>query len=211
MVNTQLNITDQFTVEVRDRNNQPVENVPISFSIVGKPSGAQNEALDKYTLATDASGQASTLLTLGTKVGTYTVRGFAANTNPNSVDFTATATHDRPDSVLIVSSATVSGQYGQAVTDSIRFKLVDQFQNPIPDSTVTFVPLNGTVNPLSATTTSTGEAATQWTLGTSGATQQMYARWVNGADSARSANVTATVTTGAATALELVSLRGIAG
>jgi hypothetical protein len=211
VVNTQLNALDQFTVEVRDRNNQPVENVPISFSIIGKPVSSQNEALDKYVLATDASGQASTLLTLGTKVGTYTVRGFAANTVPNSVDFSAIATHDRPDSVLIVSSASISGQYGQAVSDSVRFRLVDQFENPIADSTINFVPLNGTVNPTSAITKTSGEAATQWTLGTTGVTQQMYARWVNGADTARSSNVTATVTTGAATALELVSLRGIAG
>ncbi|MCB0267014.1 MAG: hypothetical protein KDH95_02495, partial [Calditrichaeota bacterium] len=200
-----------FTVEVRDALNAPVENVPISFSITSKPSGAENEVLTKYVVATNSSGQASTQLTLGTKTGSYTVRAFASNTVPADTFFTGIATPDAPDSILIVSNSSVSGQFGQALADSVRFRLVDQFENAISDSTISFIPVSGSVTPLNRTTNGSGEAATSWTLGQTGSPQLLSAQWTDGTNTANSATVSATVTTGAATALELVSLRGIAG
>ena len=211
VVGSQLPNGQDFEITVRDANGNGVANVPVSFVIESIPSGSQNTTLTNYFISTSqTTGTARTQLTFGTKVGTYQVRAYA-NTTPLSVLFTAYAIADAPDSILIVSNSSVAGQFGQALADSVRFRLVDQYENPISDSTISFIPVSGSVNPVSRTTNAAGEAATSWTLGQTGTPQLLSAQWTDGTNTANSANVTATVTTGAATALELITLRGIAG
>lgn len=164
VVDTDLGGT--FEVRVTDSGGNPVEGLSISFAIVDKPAGSENETLSAFSVATDASGFASTILHLGTIAGSYTVRAFSAITTPGFVDFVATATPGAADSILIVSGNNQSGIVGQALSDSVKYQVVDIFGNGVSGITVDFASASGSVNPVSDVSDNSGHVATAWTLGT---------------------------------------------
>ncbi len=211
VVDTLLPTNQKFTIRIDDASNNPVQGVPISFAIISKPSGAQNDSLIPFTAVTGSNGEATTQLHLGTKAGQYVVRAFTANTDPQQVDFTATAIPRAPDSILIVSGNNQSGAFGQALTDSVRFRVVDKFENGIADTLITFNPVEGSVSPTSRTANSSGEAATSWTMATLGTTQHLIATAPSNGGTVTSDTAIATVAPGTATQLVLVSLRQISG
>ncbi len=77
-------LSEPFVVEVRDQNGQPLAGVHVAFSIT-----AGSGALSATTAETDADGQASTTLTLGSRPETVTVEASVPGLEP--VTFTATA------------------------------------------------------------------------------------------------------------------------
>ena len=77
-------LANPLVVQVNDQNGDPLSDVSVSFVV--SPS---NGSLSNETIATDSNGRASTILTLGSTVGTYTV---TASVSPLIfVIFTATA------------------------------------------------------------------------------------------------------------------------
>ncbi len=202
-------LTQSLSVVVTDTFGNPLPNFPISFAIVQKPSGAANEFLTVNNGSTNAQGRVQTQIHFGTKVGTYVVRAFSASTNPNLVDFITFATHRAPDRILLVAGNSQTGIAGQALSDSVRFQLVDIYDNPIADSTLSFIPQpqNGSVNPLSRLTNASGQAATAWTLGPPAGTQKMVATLSSPVLASDTVYATAQAAGGAS--LELVSMRQI--
>ncbi|MCK6619504.1 MAG: hypothetical protein HUU32_01230 [Calditrichaceae bacterium] len=202
-------LTQNLSVVVTDAFGNPVPNFPISFAIVQKPSGAANEFLTVNNGSTNAQGRVQTQIHLGTKAGTYVVRAFSASTNPNLVDFTTFAEHRAPDRILLVAGNNQTGVAGVVLGDSLRFQLVDIYDNPIADSTLDFIPQpqNGAANPPSRLTNASGQAATAWTLGAPAGIQKMVATLAFPAlasDTAYAAALPA-----GATLLELISMRQI--
>ncbi len=194
-----------FEVRVTDSGGNPVEGLSISFAIVDKPAGSENETLSAFSVATDVNGFASTTLHLGTIAGSYTVRAFSAITTPGFVDFIATATPGAADSILIVSGNNQSATVGQALSDSIRYQVVDIFGNGTPGITVDFAPASGSVNPTSDVSDNSGNVATAWTLGTTTGSTTLNASSTTPALS--SAPVTATALSGGVNSLNLVYMR----
>ncbi|RMI08963.1 MAG: hypothetical protein D6681_07535, partial [Calditrichaeota bacterium] len=198
-----------FTVEVRDATNNPVPGVPISFAIVAKPTGASNETLSVFSDTTNAVGQASTRLHLGTLVGTYTVRAFTASTTPNFVDFTGTATAAAADTILIVSGNNQTGTAGQALADSVKFKVTDLYGNAVSGALVAFTAFDGgSTAPATATSNASGLVATAWTLGPGVGEHRLKAA-LSGAPLVDSDTVRATANPAPAASVNLVSLGGI--
>ncbi len=201
-------LTGKFTVRVEDSGNNPIPGVPITFSIVQRPAGAANDSLFPTSGITNSSGQLETTVHLGTKAGTYRIRATAGQTTPQFVEFTATALADAADSIIVVSGNNQGGQASSPLANPIRFRLVDQFQNPLSGSTLNFNvvtgPGSGSVAPTSGVTNATGESQTTWTLGTD-LQQQMFAQLQSSL--IVSDTVNASVQPGSPVSLALVTLR----
>ncbi len=80
-----------FVVTVQDEDEQGVGGIPVEFAITGTPEGATGQWLSVQNATTDASGQASTVLTLGSHPGVYTVTASSPGLNGSPVVFVATA------------------------------------------------------------------------------------------------------------------------
>lgn len=63
-----------FIVLVGDAGANPVKGVTVGFSIASTPTGAVGQSLSALTSLTDEKGLASSILTLGDKVGVYAVK-----------------------------------------------------------------------------------------------------------------------------------------
>ncbi|MCA1800292.1 MAG: Ig-like domain-containing protein, partial [Actinobacteria bacterium] len=82
-------LSEPFVVRVTDSFGNPVQNETVEFEITNTPAGASGDVLSQEIVQTDASGEASSILTLGTIAGSYTVS--AALSGVGSVSFTANA------------------------------------------------------------------------------------------------------------------------
>ena len=80
-----------FVVTVTDVGGNPVAGISVTFAIMTVPTGASGQLSNAQPVTTDASGRASTMLTLGEKVGTYTVSATSGTLSGSPVTFTATA------------------------------------------------------------------------------------------------------------------------
>ena len=158
---TSQHLTNPLIVEVLDQNSAALSGVTVSFT-VNPTSGALSPA----SATTDADGQASTALQLGSTPGTYTVT--ASVSGLTSVTFTATATEPpRAARLQKISGDNQSKEAYQHLTNPLVLKVWDQYNNPLPDATVDFSvnPSVGVLNPASATTGSDGQASTILRLG----------------------------------------------
>ncbi len=149
-----------LTVQVNDGGGSPIPDVSVSFAAT-QGGGSVADA----TVDTDPTGQASTTWTLGPTAGqqlvTATVEG-----EVNGI-FTATATADVADSILISSGDGQQGPTDTKLDDPIVVKVVDQFGNGVEGHDVSFAVTGGggVLDSESETTDADGEAGTGWTLG----------------------------------------------
>jgi adhesin/invasin len=100
--NTQSGVVGQplpnpLVVKVTDANDNPVENVSVSWAAVGGGSVAA------ATSATNAQGLAQIERTLGSAPGTYTTTATVAGLSGSPVTFASTATPGQPARVVIVT------------------------------------------------------------------------------------------------------------
>src|SRR5207249_6149902 len=91
---------------------------------------------------TDASGIATVgSWTLGTSAGTNTLTATSSGLSP--VTFTATGTAGEASSLAIAAGDNQSAPVGTAVATRPAVLVRDQFNNPVPDVTVTFAVASG--------------------------------------------------------------------
>ena len=160
-----------FTVTVNDVGGNAVNGATVAFSIVSKPLNASGQSLTVTSTTTDASGHASTFLTLGDKVGMYQVRA-DINGGTDSVIFTATAKSGLPAAMIASSAVIDSAENGTTLSNPIKVSVVDAGNNPVQGEVVTFTlsspdsSAQGSLSNTSVTTNSSGQASTILTLGT---------------------------------------------
>ncbi|MGH1362329.1 MAG: hypothetical protein ACRBF0_02155 [Calditrichia bacterium] len=201
---------NSFTVQVEDANGNPAEGVLVSFAITNQPSGAENASLSVFSQATNASGQASTQLTLGSRLGAYTVQASTATTTPTFINFTGTANQPAAvDSIVAISGDEQNGTVGQTLGSPIVFRAMDSFGNIVSGAAVNFSsPQGGIITPPSGTTNGSGEISPTWQLGNTVGTQSLTATLT--ASPTRTATVTADAAAGSGVSLNLISMRQIA-
>ncbi len=141
--NNQSKTVDQaldnaFVVTVTDQFSNPVSGVSVTFAINTVPSGATGQSLSVTNATTNAIGQASSVLTLGGLVGTYTVTASSTGLTGSPVTFTATGTADNPTTISFTSGNTQIKTVGQALDDPFVVTVTDQFSNPVSGVSVTF-------------------------------------------------------------------------
>lgn len=96
-------LSNAFVVTVYDANTNPVSGIGVVFAIASIPVGATSQTLSTTNATTTVSGQASTILTLGSQPGTYTVTATSGTLTGSPVTFTATAS---PSDYTLLASAT---------------------------------------------------------------------------------------------------------
>ncbi len=132
---TQLN---PFSVRVTDASGNPVPGVTVDFAIASFPSLATTQSLSAASGVTDASGQAGTTLTLGQKIGTYTVNASSGSLTGSPQTFTATATTGLPANLILVSGNTQTGPINTALANPFVVEVTDAGSNPVAGDTVRF-------------------------------------------------------------------------
>jgi len=151
-------LAEPAIVEVRASDGIGVPGVSVLFAA---PTGG---SVGTPSVVTDATGRASTTMTLGTATGP---QAFAATAGTFAVAIPATATAGSVASMTVVS--------GAAQTDTIRarltpltVRLIDAFGNAVANAAVTWTRVRGSGTLASATTTtnSDGVASNTYTLGT---------------------------------------------
>src|SRR5207249_5456433 len=105
-------LASPFTVTVTDANGIAISGASVNWNIVSTPSGSTGERLSNSTSTTDASGRASTTLTLGSVSGTYQVQASMVGMSGSPVTFIATATSSSTN----IATLSGSGQSGAMST-----------------------------------------------------------------------------------------------
>jgi hypothetical protein len=199
-----------FVVTVTDAYNNPISGVTVTFALASAPAGAAGQSLSATSVVTGADGKASTTLTLGNRVGTYTVTASAAGLVGSPVTFTATATSAGAAAIALISGNNQAAPIFTPLPQPFVVRVVDAGGNPVAGVAVSFslasVPLNATGQGLSATVVTTdasGMAASTLTLGSKVGTYTVTAS-VAGL-SGSPIVFTATATTGAPVSMVLTS------
>ncbi|MFH1563861.1 MAG: fibronectin type III domain-containing protein, partial [Nitrospirota bacterium] len=186
-----------YAVKVTDTYGNPVGSYSVIWQIIEPGYGAK---LSATSTTTNGNGTTSTIFTLGTRTGAYTV---IAKVNELTATFTATAIYGTPTYLTGISGA------GQKATVTITLtpyavKVTDTYGNPVGSYSVTWQIIEpGYGANLSATLTTTndtGTTSTIFTLGTKTGAYTVIAK-VN----ELTATFTATATYGTLTSLTIVS------
>jgi hypothetical protein len=161
-----------FVVTVNDAGGNPVANATVQFSISSIPSGAAGQSLSAASVPTDSLGQASTILTLGSKTGTYKVSATVSGSPAAPIEFNATALPGLPSILNIAAGSNQSAVNGQPLADPFVVSVVDGGGNPIAGASIQFgitsAPAGAAGQGLSDTlvaTDNSGQASTLLTLG----------------------------------------------
>jgi hypothetical protein len=165
-------LDNDFVVSVTDMGGNPVPGIVVNFAIASRPVGSTQDTLFKSVDTTNALGEASTSLRLGTKIGSYTIVATSPSLPSLSRRFTAQAVNGA--AFALQSSGTGQRSIPNMRLDSAFVVYVkDVGDNPVAATPVLFsivkTPSAGTVGHfLSDTTAMTdaqGRASTRLTLG----------------------------------------------
>jgi len=153
-------------VQVNDSLSNPIAGVSVAFAVT---AGGGSVAV--ATVATAADGRASTAWTVGTVAGA--MQTATASSVGLTATFGATAVAAAADSLVQVSGNNQSTTTSTLLASSLVVRVTDRFGNVVVGHLVNFAITSGggSVSPTSAATDANGEAATQWTLGSTGGTQ----------------------------------------
>ena len=161
-----------FTVKVTDASGNPVSGTTVNFAVT-----AGGGTLSSTVVSSNASGLASSTLTLGATPGANTVTASSGTLAGSPVAFSATAVGSTASSLVLMSGNGQSGTAGQALANPFTAKVADASGNPVAGVAVTFA-VTGGGGTLSATVVSTnasGLASTTLTLGATSGTNTVTA------------------------------------
>ena len=156
-------LADPFVVQVLDEDGDPFEGATVKFSVL-----LGGGSLSARTPTTGADGQAESILTLGTTLGTKKVQVNVEGISQVLVfSAEATTTPSVPTVLSIVSGDNQTGLTGETLTNPFVVEVHDENSNPLENVTVNFAVLTGggTLNTTPATTNANGQAESTLTLG----------------------------------------------
>jgi hypothetical protein len=167
VVGTQL--ANPLVVKLTDAGGNPVSGQVVNWVVT-----AGHGSVFAPTTVTDSAGEARQLWTLGTSTqGSQSVEARAVNSATGAPQlfgtFTATALAGPPASIAVSAGNQQHAGLGTALPESLAVLVADQYQNPVPNATVTWTPAtnDGAANPPTSTTNASGLATTRWKLGQS--------------------------------------------
>jgi len=149
-----------LVVKVTDADGFPVPGVPVNWS-------ATNGTIPQST-TTDAQGQTSAPLSLGSVVGPATaVASIVTGTTTKSVTFSLTALVGNAASIVAVSGSGLQGIVLRVLASPFVVRVTDSFGNPVPGATVAWSRIggNGTLAAPTSTTDANGRSSMLYTLG----------------------------------------------
>jgi hypothetical protein len=163
----------ELVVRVSDRLGSPILDVAVRFEVMGGGGSVSASAA-----TTDASGQASTVLPLGTQSGpVHLVKASVVDRSTTNTEFTVVGLPGPPVELVLASGDGQRQPVETALPEDLVVKVTDEYGNGVPDEMVTFAVTDGggLVDPLTSMTDANGEAAATWTLGSVLGTQNARA------------------------------------
>jgi hypothetical protein len=113
-------LSQPFVVGLRDGCGAPASGITVTFAISDTPTGANGQSLTTLSGTTNANGQISSTLTLGNKLGVYTVTADATNVHGMPAIFTATASLDGVTLIASPASITANGLTTTTLTATVK-------------------------------------------------------------------------------------------
>ncbi len=170
-INTSL--SQPLVTTVTDVESNPVANANMSFTIKTKPAAASGEALSLTGVKTNNAGRATTILTLGNKVGIYTVTAVVNGLSGSAVEFTATANAGTATTMTRTSGHAQTRPINTALAEPFVVTVTDAGGNPASGVAVVFEldtvasasPAKAGLSQYVDTTDGNGRASTLLTLG----------------------------------------------
>ena len=155
-------LANPLVVLVTDANQNPVQGVPLTFAVA-----TGGGSLSVVAASTNASGQASSVLTLGPAPGANTVTVSGAGLSGSPLTFTAMGLAAGASQLALASGDAQSGVAGGALAQPFVVVVRDAQQNPVAGFMVAFAVAQGggTLSASSVATDAQGRAATTLTLG----------------------------------------------
>jgi len=127
-----------FVVRVTDVGGNPVPGVAVAFTLDSIPSGSVGHALTVVNGVTNAQGEASARLTLGSRAGRYVVHAAVSGVTGSPIRFVATATHDVAASLIFASGSGQQELITRELMAPFVVHVVDVGGNPVPGVAVQF-------------------------------------------------------------------------
>jgi hypothetical protein len=196
---------------VADATGRPVEGATLVFVLADPAPGA---VVTPDTVRTDADGQATASVVLGTRPGAQQGEIMALGSAGSPVaqtSFTVTALSNEAAATLApVGGLGQSAPVGSVLAEPLVVSVTDPFGNPIEGVTVSWsADGGGTVSAAATTTGADGTAAVERTLGPTAGTQRTFAS----VDGVVGSPVTFihTATAGAASGVRIVAGNGQSG
>jgi subtilisin family serine protease len=151
-----------ITVQVNDKQGDAVKGADVTFGVTAGGGSVQTA-----TVSTDAQGQASTIWTVGTSVGTANTAMASVRGVGTAATFTATVTAAGVASATVVAGDAQSAAVGVALAQPVVAEFRDAFNNIVAGTAVTWTVTagGGTLANAQSTTDGQGRASANWTLG----------------------------------------------
>jgi hypothetical protein len=129
-----------IVVHVVDQNGAALSGVQVSFG------GTGGIKVSPTLVNTDASGNASATVTLGTTIGADTVSAFVADLQ-GGVEFLLTANPGPPTSLVIVGGNNQTSHAGTLLINHLLVEVEDQYGNPVSGVTMDWITTDGVLTP----------------------------------------------------------------
>ena len=129
-------LTNPLVVRLQDSDSLAVSGTSVRFAVIETPSGGESALVSDTVAYSDSLGRASTLLTLGRKIGKYVVEASVDEDSIILARFEMEATHGKP-SVM----DTMSGGRRDTVLKQLSpftFIILDGEANPVKNAPVNF-------------------------------------------------------------------------
>jgi N-acetylneuraminic acid mutarotase len=159
-------------VLVTDAQGWAVPGATVNWTILSSNGGSTTAP----SSTTDSVGYASIGWTLGDLAATNsdTLRASEQSTAV-FMDIVGTATAGAPWFITRQAGDAQTGNEGAALAQNIVARVLDQYNNPVPNESVTFSASDGGLATSPVLTDSAGDATTTWTLGSAVGTQTLLA------------------------------------
>jgi PKD repeat protein len=169
-------LPNPLVVKVTDTQDRPVAGATVNFTFDDPTAGGLAEP---GSGTTDGNGEASSRITLGSRVGPMTGHATVPvpeGTVPVTTAFTATAVPASANGIAAVSGDGQTGQVGAPLGAPLVVRVTDGFGNPIAGITVEWsVTGGGSVSPATTQTDANGQASVTRTLGNTAGEQTTLA------------------------------------
>ena len=151
-------LAQQVGVLIKDGAGNPVAGTNVSFA------AGNGSSVSPASVSTNASGQALTTWTMGTAAGGASLTATSGTLTPAT--FSATAVAGAPANLAKVNDGQ-TGTVGRPLTNTVGVIVTDAYGNPVSNVDVAFVGANGSaVSPAGVKSNASGQAMTQWSMGT---------------------------------------------
>ena len=134
-------LQNPLSIKVINSAQMPIPGQPVIFQI--EKGNGRIHGDNRVTVYSDSTGLARVFLTLGTLAKTYSDSVSAFLYEENKLGFHESALADRPDSLVRLTTDTLSCPAAGYAPVNLSLRVQDQYGNPIPGKVVHFFAQNG--------------------------------------------------------------------